>query len=659
MVKRIIVGASLLSGGASIFSAGANAQNLSIDDDLMKLMSLEVETTSAMKRPQSIDGTPASIFVLERRDIELSGYTRLPQLLKLLLGVDARRIDNNQWAISVRSAASRFNSNVLVMIDGQNVSDPIVNGISWESLNYPVEDIERIELVRGPSGSLWGNSSNNGLLNIISRHAADTQGVSVRASVGNSVEKMLNLRYGVQIDDISSFRLYGGYVRGRESKAKEKFGENILPNDYTDSHHFGAQYDLQYSDKSSFKAQVLHRKNTDGIVERLTNPATNRLYFENGESYSRHTNYNLRVDHTFDNGLKWYSQLYGNHADWGIDGSDNSQQVIAFNTAANYKLGQHLISFGADYASNRGDFPDNSLDVHLSSINRGLFVQDELRLFDDSLKIIGGVRWDYMGLMETWESSPSVRFNYQFNNQHSMWGAYSKGYRMLINTDQAIEFSAPFPNDVNSTPLLLRANSKNAIDYSTSKELGYRYVADDFNVNVSAFHTDLDSIFIGRITGELINGIPTVVNTLVNDGSATTYGYDVALGWQVTPELNALIGYSYLDYDLDDLAYLEVNVTSSNYDNTQFYARVQYSPHEDVSMQLLAKFVGKHSWFETPAYEIVDLSVNWHLHDALILSVVGQNLTNDQFVEFPRDSELFTTSSALGRMVNLNLKYEF
>lgn len=652
MLKRLLI-------GATVFSGGIQAQNLSIDDDLMKLMSLEVETTSAMKRPQAIDGTPASIFVLERRDIELSGYTRLPQLLKLLLGVDARRIDNNQWAISVRSAASRFNSNVLVMIDGQNVSDPIVNGISWETLNFPVEDIERIELVRGPSGSLWGNSSNNGLLNIISRHTADTQGVSLSASVGNEIEQMVNLRYGAQIDDVSSFRLFGGYIRGNESKTKQKFGVDILPNDYTKGHHVGAQYDLQYSEKSSFKAQILQRKNTDGIVERLTNPATNRLYYQNGESHSRHTNYNFRVDHTFDNGLKWYSQLYGNRVKWGVDGSDNSQRVIAFNTAANYQMGQHLLSFGADYVSNEGDFPDNSLAIRLSSINRGAFVQDELKFFDERLKVIVGARFDYMALMEKWEDSPSARFNYQINPQHSIWGAYSKGYRTLINTDQDVSFSAPFPNDVDSTALILRASSKNAIDYSTSKELGYRYVTEDFNVNVSAFHTYLDSIFIGRITGELINGVPTVVNTLVNEGTATTYGYDVALGWQVTPELNALIGYSYLDYQLDDLAHLEVNVTSSDYDNTQFYARVQYSPHQDVSMQLLAKFVGKHSWFETPAYEVVDLSINWHLQDELILSIVGQNLTNNQLVEFPRDSELFTTSSALGRMVNLNLKYQF
>lgn len=652
MFKGFIVSVSLICGVA-------HAQNLPIEDDLMKLMSLEVETTSAMKRPQSIDGTPASIFVLERRDIELSGYTRLPQLLKLLLGVDARRIDNNQWAISVRSAASSFNSNVLVMIDGQNVSDPIVNGISWEALNYPVDDIERIELVRGPSGSLWGNSSNNGLLNIITRHATDTHGMLVKASVGNDVEQVVELRYGREIDDISSVRVFGGYIRGGESHAKETLGIVIPPNDYTDSHHLGAQYDLQYAEKSAFKAQILQRKNSSGIVERLTNPSTNRLYYKNGQSFSRHTSYNLRADHSFDSGLKLYSQLYGNNVNWGVNNSDNSQRVIAFNTAVNYQWQQHLLSFGGDYVSSEGDFPDNSLNVRLSAINRGVFVQDELKLFDDQLKLIAGVRWDYMGLMSHWENSPSIRANYQFDGAHSIWGAFSKGYRMLINTDQEMEFSAPFPNDINTTPLLLRANSKNAIDYSVTSELGYRFVEDDFNINISAFHSDLDSIFIGKITGEIINGVPTVVNTLVNEGQATSYGYDVAIGWQVSRAFNALIGFSYLDYDLDELSYLEVNVTSQDYDNSQFYTRFQWSPHEDISVQLLAKFVDEHHWFETPAYELVDISVNWHLQDKLILSLVGQNLTNDEFVEFPRDSELFTTSSAIGRMLNLTIKYEF
>ena len=653
MLKRCII-AMLVS-----LSLPAHAQALPTPDELMKLMSLEVQTTSAMKRSQSIDGTPASIFVLEHRDIEMSGYTRLPQLLKLLLGVDARQIDNNQWAISIRSAASRFNSNLLVMIDGQNVSDPIINGISWEALNYPVEDIERIELVRGPSGSLWGNSSNNGLLNIISRHSSDTQGIAVKASVGNKVQKVVDIRYGAMINDISSYRIFGGFVKGTSSLSKTEQEMSVLPNDHTRGHHLGGQLDVQYSEKSSFKAQVLQRENTDGITKRLTSPDTHRLVYEHGESYSDHLSYNIRIDHRFENGLTWYTQLFGNQVEWGIDGDDSSQDVFAFNTAANYAIAQHLISFGADYANNKGDFGGSSFNEKLSSVNRGVFLQDEILFFDKKFKLILANRWDYMPLFEHWESSPSVRFNYNINQQHSIWGAYAKGYRLLINADQDREFTASFPNDTNMTPLILRTHSKNAIDYSVSHEIGYRYSYDVFNINMSAFTSDLNSIFIGKITGEVIDGIPTLVNTLVNEGKASHIGYEIALGWQITPEFNALFGYTYLNYDVAELDFLEVEVSGSDYKNKQFYARVQWSPLEDISLQLLAKHTSKHESFDTPAYNIIDLSINWRIQEQLTLSLIGQNMTNKRLVQFPSDDELFTASTALGPMVNVNLKYGF
>lgn len=158
-------------------------------------MGMDVQTTSAMKRAQSAFDTASSIYVLNKEQISQSGATSVPEALKMVPGLIVRQLDNNQWAISSRGVASRFSSKLLVMIDGQSLYSPQFAAVYWEALNVPLYDIERIEIIRGQGGLLWGSNANNGVINIITKNSLDTRGGYTDATTGSQVNSDVNFRY--------------------------------------------------------------------------------------------------------------------------------------------------------------------------------------------------------------------------------------------------------------------------------------------------------------------------------------------------------------------------------------------------------------------------------------------------------------------------------
>jgi len=640
-----------------VTSTLATAQSTELENDLLKLMSLEVETTSAMKRSQPVNSTPASIFVLGRRDIELSGYTTLPELLKLIPGIDARRIDANQWAVSVRSAASRFNTNIMVMVDGRNIGAANINGIYWETLNYPVEDIERIELVRGAGGSLWGNSANNGILNIITKHSLDTQGAYVKLSLGDQVKQSQNVRFGGTINDQMSYRLFGFHRQGRRSHDKVIDGELVVANDHAHSYSFGGQYDYQYREKSAFKAQYQFSKIRNGVLNRGVDPINYGLtHVKDTGTFKVHT-YNLRLDHHESQRLRLFAQLSYNDVSLVSDFSTDTYQSLVLNTATNYQWDSGLFSAGVDIENNQQRLSYLGSSLMLDANIYGLFVQNESYFFADKLKILLGVRWDKIKVYGS-EASPNIRFNVNINQQQSLWGAYSKGNRIVATSDEAVDLKFVLPNTLSPIPSILIANTKDTIERASTLELGYRYAAGDFNLNVSLFDREYDSLFIGQPNTILIDQRPVLLTQISNKGTGSSRGGDLVATWQADNQLELMLGYSYISYHLDANE-RQIAFSPNNFTNAQWYARGHYAINENVSSQLLFKYIGDNASFGSPSYSIVDIAVHWQVNSRLKLSLSGLNLTNSAFVEFQNDAELFSASTAIGRSINVFLQYQF
>src|SRR5579862_1047369 len=218
----VLILALLPAAGSCLSSApqaGPSADQTQGGEQL-KTLTLEqlgnIEVTTVAKEPEVLWKTPAAIFVITQQDIQRSGATTIPQALRLAPGVEVAQINGDQWAIGIRGFGSRLSRSVLVLIDGRIVYSPLTAGVYWEVQDYILEDIDRIEVIRGPGGTIWGPNAVNGVINIITKDAKDTKGMLVSAGGGNVEQGFVNFRYGGGGNDFS-YRVYGmGFTRGPE-----------------------------------------------------------------------------------------------------------------------------------------------------------------------------------------------------------------------------------------------------------------------------------------------------------------------------------------------------------------------------------------------------------------------------------------------------------
>ena len=185
----------------------------------LKNLSLEqlgnVEVSTVSKAPEQVWDTPAAIYVITQEDIRRSGVATIPAALRLAPGVEVARIDSNKWSVGIRGFGSRLSRSVLVLIDGRSVYSTLLTGTYWEVQDTVIEDIDRIEVIRGPGGTIWGPNAVNGVINIITKSSKDTQGALVATGGGDLEQGFLSARYGGSNGKGLTYRVYAkGFVRG-------------------------------------------------------------------------------------------------------------------------------------------------------------------------------------------------------------------------------------------------------------------------------------------------------------------------------------------------------------------------------------------------------------------------------------------------------------
>ncbi|HYL99332.1 MAG TPA: TonB-dependent receptor plug domain-containing protein, partial [Blastocatellia bacterium] len=234
----------------SFLTANVRAQN-STDLSSKSLEELmDIKVTSASRKEEKLFQTAAAIYVITAEDIIRSGMTRLPDLLRMVPGVDVGRVDGVGWSVGVRGFNRRFTSKLLVLIDGRSVYSSDTSGVYWETLDIPLETIERIEVIRGPGGTLWGSNAVNGVINIITKSARDTQG-GLLTVVGGNEDRITSIQYGGKLGDKAYYRAYGKYQNG--SGLVDEFGHDT-PDD-ENSVRGGMRADWRPTDRDTVSFQ--------------------------------------------------------------------------------------------------------------------------------------------------------------------------------------------------------------------------------------------------------------------------------------------------------------------------------------------------------------------------------------------------------------------
>lgn len=609
----------------------------------LKQLSLEqlmnVEVTSVAKKEQRVAETAAAIYVITQEDIRRSGVTSIPEALRLAPGVTVSRIDANKWSIGVRGFGSRLSRSLLVLMDGRSVYTPLFAGVYWEVQDTLLEDVERIEVIRGPGGTIWGTNAVNGVINIITKSATETQGLLVTGGGGSEEKGFGGFRYGGKIGQDFSYRLYGkGFRRDGQFTAHAS--------DFDDWQSgqggFRTDWNLSKGDSLTIQGDVYQGKSGQrttvssfsapfsAVVRDDTNFSGMNLLGRWRRALSDTSNLAFQV---------YYDRTFRREPTF-----QERRNTVDLDFQHRFKItGDQELNWGLGYRYTRGD-TESVPTIVFSPENRGdqlfsAFIQDEIMLVENRLRLTVGSKFehnDYSGF----EFQPSARLLWTPAERHYLWASISRAVRTPSRVEEDLVLTAAF-SPVVPTFARLIGNKSFEAEKVMAYELGYRIQPTDrFSVDVAAFYnrySDLLSLESGTSflepPGNLI--FPVLIDNKIK---AEIYGFEVATDWRWLDWWRWRLAYSHLQLNLKN--------KSGSSDTTTEESTEGSSPHNQLSLisfvdlpanlQLdgVLRYVDNLPSQNIGRYFNLDLRLGWHASKNLELSLVGQNLLAGHHAEW-------------------------
>ena len=635
------------------FAVGSPAQDQQAVPDVSK-MSIEdlmnVEVTSVSKHTQRVADAAAAIFVITQEDIRRSGAANIPEALRMVPGIQVARIDENKWAISSRGFNGRFDNKLLVLIDGRSVYTPLFSGVYWNVQDVMLEDVDRIEVIRGPGATLWGANAVDGVINIITKPAKATQGGIITAEVGTEERGAESARYGGELGKSAYYRVYEKYFDWVPSI--NALGKPA--NDGWDAARGGFRVDTQSSGPNSLTVQGdLYHSNYN---ETLTNPSLTFPYsstFPNGGDYSG-GNLLGRWNHAF-SGSSTSLQVYfdrTNVVDNSLFVDHESVYDIDFQHNIHVGESQELV-WGLGYRSiqdtNGSSFTVSLLPNHSSLNQFSSFLQDEISFFNRRLSVTIGSKFEHNDFTG-FEIQPNIRLLGNISKNQSVWVAVSRAVRTPALTEEGLRLNEavvppgapPFFSPLPVTEAIFGSNQFNSEDL-LAYEAGYRVQATkSVSLDIAAFYNNYSNLRSAEPGMPFLEGSPAPTDVVYpfmasNKMSGGTYGIEPFVEWKVLPKWQLLGSYSYLQMDIHKNAN-SLDPTADNPDGEsprhQFYVRSSIDLPKHFEQDLSLRYVDRLSSLNIPSYYSLDFHLGWRPGTHLELSLVGQDLLNSRHLEF-------------------------
>ena len=598
---------------------------------------MNVEVTSVSKKSQSKTSTASAITVITSEDIRRGGFTVIPEALRTVPGLSVGRVDANRWAISARGNAGLFANKLLVLIDGRSVYTPVFGGTFWDAQDYPIEDVERIEVIRGPGGTIWGANAVNGVINIITKNAKDTQG-GLLSAYGGSREAGVTGRVGAKIGENTHYRVYGRGFGFSDYDVDDSYDGN----DEWRQGRFGLRVDSELTDVDTLRvsADYFIEDNEQGVFNPAFVPTFRNIHYnQSGGNILVNWNRKLSDDSNF--------QVKGYYA-----GEDREFLVEETRHTADIEI-QHdfvpwenvSVTSGANYRYSTNHISGTSVGVPLTldpndehfHIASG-FAQVQWDLFDDKLSLIAGTKLGYNSWSD-FEYQPSGRFIVKPTDGHAIWGAVSRAVRTPTQAERSIALTLPVPPAFPPFPTVVNGNLDTRSEDLLAFELGYRFFAlERFNAEVSLFWNEYEN---GTSFGFAAPPPPAVVLDFGNETELTVRGVEAEVNFLPMPWWRIKMAYSYLDID-EDIGSTAVSFGKTKHDNPQHQFNVEAffdlpkGFEFDIAIFYVDGLPGTTPTAETDnveQYVRLDLRLGYKPYDWLELSLVGQNLTDRRHYE--------------------------
>jgi len=611
-----------------LLGATALAQGDAIPDykrlSLSELMELEVVSVS--RRPEKLSGAASSIQVVTGDEIRRSGATSLPEALRLASNLNVAQKGSQGWAISARGFNTELGNKMLVMIDGRTLYSPLLSGVFWDVQDHVLADVERIEVVSGPGATLWGSNAVNGVINIITKSAADTTGLHAETAVGTELENLTSLRYGARLNAHTHLRVYGKFV---ERDGGVFADGSDAPTDWQ-SRRGGFRLDSTPGPHNAFTFQGEVYDNHEGAVSgeptfasggNLLGRWTHRFEDESEivlQGYYDRANLSQYILNTFAPGGRFRDHLETYDVDFQHRLRAGERHQIVWG------LGYRRTHDAADNAPGLAFVPER-LDQDLYSG----FVQNEIFLGGGCSVTLGtkAAHNDYTGV----EFEPSVRAQWEITPRHALWASVSRAVRMPSRIDRDLRVPV-------ESPILDRGpdfDSENVVAY----EAGYRSrIGTRVLVALTAFYNRYDKI---RSIGPA-SGAPAPLY-IQNNVEGHTHGLELDSTCEINPGWRVRAGYSLL---VESIRVKPGRFDLNNGLNETADPRNQFSLRSSWDLPRRLELDAGLRWVDelrvnnggapafVPSYWEMDVRLAWRPVEDLEFSLVGQNLLHDQHREY-------------------------
>ncbi len=621
---------------------------------------------SVSKTPEKVMDAPAAIYVLTDKDIMRSGATSIPEALRLVPGVQVAQVNANNWAISVRGFASTgLGNKLLVLIDGREVYDPLFSGVYWDAQDTVLEDVDRIEVVRGPGGTLWGDNAVDGVINIITKKAGETQGGLTSLAVGNHEKAIGEARYGGRLDDGGAWRVYGKYTdRGPEPAVQGGGTHNSATSGFGTTDHdgwaegrggFRTDWDKIGVNNDSLTVQGDTYQSSAGQLRFYpnltagTNPLTDEYIDARGSNLlTRWTrNYSsdsrLTVQSYVDYVYRSQEYLDDTRTSFDFDTQYEAPQMAwnKFTVGAHYRYSEDKLGLSPDVTALHARAHDQILNS---------FIQDKITLDPNRWYLTLGSKFEdnnYTGI----EIQPSARLQYHPDDQQMIWGAVSRAVRTPSRLDDdltLVQAAAKIASTVYTVDTLSNPNlySEDLVAY----ELGYRrQLTPTASVDVAAFYNDyseLESYTVSILPFDHVFEGLTPNNSMKGE----SHGLETTLDWRALNNLRLSASGSLLEMKL-----WSPNSVGENAENQspsfQGNLHAEWDITRDVSFDTILYRVDHLQDFGLPGYTRLDMRLGWRIADGLEFDLVGQNLLEPEHPEFLSATNPQTMAAYIGRSV--------
>lgn len=638
---------------------------------------LSVEVTSVSKKKQRLSDAAAAVFVISQDDIRRSGVTTIPEALRMAPGLQVARIDANKWAITSRGFNGQYANKLLVVIDGRSVYTPAFSGVYWDVQDTLLEDIDRIEVIRGPGATLWGANAVNGVINIITKHTSDTQGALLSLGTGNEEKGFIGFRYGTSFGENIQGRFYAKAFKRDEQKFH---ADGMGSGDEWQSKRAGFRVDGFRSEQDNWTIQGDYYKteadqvSNNIFVDPTSIPPSSisssippgTFIPALGPGFSetvRSTGWNLlsQWQHTFNNDSSTSLKIYYDHAkrEESIFGQTHETLDIDFqhNLTVN---DNHDLVWGLGYRYIKDKFQNSFIISVLPKQKKQKifsgFIQDQIELSPAKLYLTLGSKFehnDYTG----YEIQPSIRLLWKPDSRSSLWGSIARAARTPSRIDSNGNITTFTGLLTTGSPVLpvtpvissIQGNDDFNAETLTAYELGYRIQAlENLSFDIATYYNNYEDL-------RSYEGLSPSSTILGNKMSGYSVGAEIAVDWRPNAwwRLQANYATINLSLDLDNDSIdpgLSVNVDEGSSPEHQLSLRSSMDLSDAWELDFwvyhtsrlpITSFRTQRGNTEIDNYTSLNARLAWKPNKNMEFTLTGLNLQGRDHAEYEPDNNTF------------------